>query len=158
MKGAGEGLWGMGSVVEGLAEDDEVDGVRGEGRVLKIADAELEVLEAIFAGLFGAELDHFLGIIDGDDVFAPAREQLGEESFAGAQIGDGEGREDAEEKVTESLPGAAGAVAAVEAAGDLIEIHLSLFLATLEDAFEVDLIGLVFGEFAGALDGEWGDV
>ena len=158
LEGAGEGLRGMRGVVKGLAEDDEVDGLRFEGRVLKIADAELEVLQAVFAGLFGAELDHFLGIIDGDDVFAAAGEQFGEETFAGAEIGDGEGGEDAEQKVSESLPRAAGAVAAVEAAGDLIEIQLSLFLATIQDAFEVDLIGLVLGEFACALDGEGSDV
>lgn len=35
---------------------------------------------------------------------------------------------------------------------------MSLFLATIQDAFEVDLIGLVLGEFACTLDGEGSDV
>lgn len=92
MERAGEGLLGLGGVVKGLAEDDEVDGLGIDRRVLKVADAELEIFEAVLAGLLGAELDHFLRIIDGDDAFAAAGEQFGEETFAGAEVGDGEGR------------------------------------------------------------------
>lgn len=158
LEGAGEGLRGIGGVVKGLTEDDEIDGLGGDGGVLEIADSKLEVLEAVFAGLFGAELNHLLGIIDGNDPFAAAGEQFGEKPFAGAEVSDGKWREDAEEQVAKGLPGASGAVTAVEAAGDLIEVQLSLFLAAFENPLEVDLIGLVLGELARALDGEGSDV
>lgn len=154
--GGADGGGGVVGVVEGLAEDDHIDAGGFEGWVLEVAEAEFEVVEAVFLGLAGAVGDHFFGVIDGDDAVAAAGEEFAEEAFAGAEVGDGDGGEDAEEEVAEGLPVAAGAVDAVEAAGDLVEIDAVLLLAALEDAAEVDGVGVDFGQFAGALDGELG--
>ena len=49
--------------------------------------------------------------------------------------------------MAKGLPGPSRAIDAIEAAGDLVEVELRLFAATSEDAFEVNLVAGVFGEF-----------
>ena len=46
-------------VVEGLAEDGEVDAALINGRALDIADAEFEVVQAVFVGERLSVFDHF---------------------------------------------------------------------------------------------------
>ena len=70
-----------------------------------------------------------------------------------AEIGDGEGRQDMEEQVTEGLPRTTGAIDAIKAASDLVEVKAGLLAAEIQDAAEIDLICLVFREFLGGPDG-----
>jgi hypothetical protein len=44
--GAGDGAGGVGGVMQGLAEDDEVDGCGFDGWVFEVAQPELEVFES----------------------------------------------------------------------------------------------------------------
>jgi hypothetical protein len=56
--------------------------------------------------------------------------------------------------MSKGLPRTARPVNAVEAAGDLVEENLRLFLAAGEHALEIDLVAVVFGEFLRAANGE----
>ncbi len=75
-------------MVEGLAEDGEVDGVFADGRGFDIADAEFEVVYAVGGGEGLCVFDHFRGEVDGDDFFGILGEELGEGAFASAEVGD----------------------------------------------------------------------
>ena len=94
--GGGEGAGGIDRVMKGLAEEGEIDGAGGNGWVLDVAEAVLEVCEAVLAGESGAELDHFFRVVDGDDFLCVAREQLGEGALAGAEIGNDDGADEGE--------------------------------------------------------------
>ena len=65
----------------------------------------------------GAELDHFLGVVHGDDVLGRAGEELGKRALARTQIRDDHWRQQSEEKVRQPLPRTARAVAATEFSG-----------------------------------------
>ena len=155
-KGRTQRLGGVLGVVQCLAEHHDVHGVRLDRRVLEVPETELQILQSILAGLAGAELDHLLGVVDGDHLAAPPRQQFGEQSLTGTEVGYHQGRQHAEQQVSEGLPGATGSVTPIESAGDLIEVHLRLLLPTGEHAFEVHDIAIVFGQFPGPLDGEAG--
>lgn len=150
-QGAGRGL----RVMEGLAEDDDVDALRFDGGGLEVAESELQVPEAGLSGLGDAEGDDLLGVVDRDDPPAADGEQFTEQTLARAEIGDDDGREEAEEELAEGLPGASGPIAAVEATGNLVEKEARLVFALGEDAAEVGLVGLVFREFAGPAQPEF---
>ena len=80
-------------------------------------------------------------------------EQLGNEAFAGAEIGDVDGGREAEREVADGFPGAAGAVVFAEAAGDEVEILFLGAPAFLEDAIEVGAVLGDDGEVGHGLDG-----
>lgn len=80
---------------------------------------------------------------------------MGDETFAGAEVGDFDFRDKVEEEVSDALPRAAGAVVFSEAAGDEVEVFFSLAAAFCDDAGKVFL---VFGEFGGIGGGGEGGV
>src|SRR5205823_4922932 len=99
-------------------------------------------------------LDDSLGIVHCDDFFGTASEKFAKQTFACAQIGDDDRRNNAQQHLAECLPGTAGAVTAVKAASDLVEIKLRLLGTAREDALEVYLVGTVFGNFFGGAVGD----
>src|SRR4051794_15544560 len=107
-----------------LAEHSKVHGVGIDGRIFQIAQSKLQILNAIFFRFGFAETDNAFRIVDGDDLFRPAREQFAEQTFTGTEVGDDDGRNGAEEQLAERLPRTAWTIAAVETPGDLIEINL----------------------------------
>src|SRR5271167_2324893 len=56
--------------------------------------------------------------------------------------------------MSERLPGTARPVDAVETSGDLVEINLRLFTAAGDDAFQINLVVRVFGQFLRAANRE----
>ena len=135
------------SVMQSLTEDDEVNALRFDGRILQIAEAKFQVLQTVFLRLVCAEGDDLFRVIDRDDLFAAAREQFAQQTLAGTKVGHSQRRQDAQQQMTERLPGSARAVHTVETTGNLVEIHLRLFVPAREDPFEVELIGGVFVRF-----------
>ena len=100
----GEGAFGVDGVVEGLAEDSEVDGGIVEGDVFDIAEAVFEVFDMVIFREAGAEFDHAFGVIDGENVFCFLGEELAEGAFAGAEVGDDHWGEELEEGFAEAFP------------------------------------------------------
>ena len=100
-----------------------------DGRRFEIAQAKFQVLKFIFAGLLGAVFDHLFRVIDRDDFFGATRQQLAEQTFARAKIGDNDRREHAQEQLPERLPRAARTVIAIKSPRHLIEIKLRLLRA-----------------------------
>ncbi len=92
--GFGDGFLWVLRVMQGLAEDGEIDGGVGQGDGLDVTEFVGEIGEAVFGGELGADLDHARGIVDTPDARGAAGEELGDEAFAGAEVGDGDrGRE-----------------------------------------------------------------
>src|SRR5438034_8135937 len=120
------------SVMQSLTEDDEVNALRFDGRILQIAEAKFQVLQTVFLRLVCAEGDDLFRVIDRDDLFAAAREQFAQQTFAGTKVGHSQRRQDAQQQMTERLPGSARAVHTVETTGNLVEIHLRLFVPARE--------------------------
>jgi hypothetical protein len=156
--GGSDGAGGIVCVVEGLAKEGKVDGAGRDGRVFDVAKAVLEVGEAVLAGKGGAELDHFLGVVDGDDLPGVAGKELGEGAFAGAEVGYNDGAYEGEQEVGDAFPSAAGAVAAAKAAGETVEVFAGLVLALVQDELEGGKVGLGLGDFEGAGSDDLGDL
>ncbi len=76
-------------VMQRLAENGEVDGTVGQGHGLDVAELVGQVREAVFPGQLGADLDHARGVVDAPDLLGPAGEELGDQAFAGAEVGHG---------------------------------------------------------------------
>ena len=145
-----DGALGVLGVMEGLAEDGEVHGGVGERDAFDIAEFIGEVGEAVFGGELGADFDHAGGVVDTPDLRGALGEELGDETFAGAEIGDRDRGCEAQGEVADRFPRTPGAVGFAKAAGDQVEV---LFLSTpalLEDAVKV---GSVVGEFGQGSDG-----
>jgi hypothetical protein len=151
---AGDGASRIGGVMQGLTEDDQIHRTRRQGRILEIAEAKLEVLQADPPGFRNAERDDSLRVVDGNHSLATSGEEFADQAFAGAEVGHRQRREDPQQEMAQGLPGAAGAINAIEAAGDLIEIDLGLVFPQGQDAPKVDTVGRLFGEFAGATNRE----
>ena len=145
-----DGALGVLGVMEGLAEDREVHRVVGERDTFDVAEFIGEVGEAVFGGELGADFDHTGGVVDAPDLRGALGEELGDEAFAGAEIGDRDRGREAQGEVADRFPRTPGAVGFAKAAGDQVEV---LFLSTpalLEDAVKV---GSVVGEFGQGSDG-----
>ena len=130
-----------------LAQNHQVNAVRFNRRVLQIAQPEFQVLQPVLLRLGRAERHHLFRIVHGDDLFAAARQQFAQQAFAGAQVGHDQRRQNPQQQMPERLPRTARAIDAVEPPGDLVEINLRLLAAAGEDAFEIDLVAGVFGQF-----------
>lgn len=156
-KGFVDGLLGVEGVVERLAEEGQVHGGVGEGKFFEVAELELHVFDAGAAGDAVGVFDHFLGVIDADDLFGALGEEEGEGAFAGADVGDAHGREEADEHLREALPGAAGNVVLSEAAGEFVEVGADAVLALFEDEAEGFVVVAGLGELEGGLAEEVGD-
>src|ERR1017187_10883265 len=144
----------VGGVVQGLAQDHEVNAVRFNRRILQIALPEFEIFQAVLFRLGRAEGDDFFRVVHGDDFFAAAREQFAQQTFARAQIGDDQRWQNPQQQMSKRLPRPARSINAVEAAGDLIEEDLRLLFAARKDALQIDLVAAVFGEFLRAANRE----
>ncbi len=137
-------------VVQRLTKNGEIDGAVGERNFFDVTQFIGEVGEAVFGGEFGADFDHAGRVVDAPDLVDAAGEELGEQAFAGAEIGDSDLGGEAEGEVADGFPRAAGAIVFPELAGDEVEILLLVGAAFLEAAFE---IGAVLGEFGQVGDG-----
>jgi hypothetical protein len=56
--GTGDALFGIGGVMEGLAQHHQINALRLDGRVFQVAQAEFQVLELVLFRLVGAEGHH----------------------------------------------------------------------------------------------------
>src|SRR5437773_5056262 len=140
-------------MMQGLAEDDQVNALRFDRGIFQIAQTKLQVLQAVLLRLGRAECDDLFRVIDGDDFFAAAREQFAQKPFTRAEINDGKRWQNSQQQVAEGLPRTARSINAVKAPGDVVEINLRLLVAAGEDAFEIELIGGVFWRFLRAAHG-----
>ena len=70
------GPLGMNGVVQGLAEDCEIDAVFSDRRIFNITQPVLEVLEAMLLRQLRSELDHLRRIIDGNNLTSSFRQEL----------------------------------------------------------------------------------
>ena len=143
-------------VVERLREDGEVHRAIGQRHLLDVAELVGEIGETVFLGELGADLDHLDGVVDAPDLAGAAGEELRDQAFAGAEVGDVDGGGEAQREVADGLPGAAGAVVFAEPAGDEVEILFLCAAAFLENTIE---IGTLFADdgklghgFGGGLD------
>ncbi len=124
-------------------------------RVRDVAEAILEVLEAVFFCQLRAELYHLGSVIDRDDFARVFREQLRERPLTRAEIRDGERRQEGDHGVGQRLPRTARAMIAPETAGELIEILARLVLAFAQNDLERGPIALHLGHFASQRAGQF---
>ena len=87
-----------------------------------------------------AEFDHFLGVIDGDDFFSRSREELGEGSLSGAEVGDHHRRQEPQQGVGQRLPRTTGHISAAEFSRKAVEILGRLVLAFSQRKGQVSLV------------------
>src|SRR5215469_12359561 len=99
-----DGALGVNSVVQRLTEDCQIDAVSRDRRVFNIAKAVFEILKAMLLRQLGAELDHLRRIIDGNNLARLFRQQLREGPPACPEIGNGQRREQSNERVRKRLP------------------------------------------------------
>ena len=135
-----------------LAQNDQIDTLRIDRRILQIAQAKLQILQAVLLRLVRAEPDHLLRVVNGDHLLRAAGQQLTQQPLARTQIRHHQRRQNPEQQMTECLPRSSGAVTAIKSAGDLVKINLRLLVTAREDSFEVDLISAVFGHLFGPAD------
>ena len=102
-------------------------------------------------GLVAADLDHFGGGVDGDDLLGALGQQQSKSALARAQIGDDHGRHQAQQGFGHALPGLAGHVILAEAAGHGVKEAAHLVLALAQDAAHGGLVGAASGISAFAL-------
>ena len=81
-KGSLHRLLRRGRVMERLAENRHVDRLVVERRIFNVTMTVLEVLETVLTGNLGAELDHLLRVVDGNDMLGPLSQQLRQRSNA----------------------------------------------------------------------------
>jgi len=92
--GAGDGALGMDRVVQCLAENGEVDCAFRNWRIFDVAQTVFEIGEAVFLRELRAELDHLRRVVDRDHFPCGLGEELRKRSFAGAEIGDRQFRQE----------------------------------------------------------------
>ncbi len=129
-----------------------------DGRVGQVAEAILEIGDAFLLRLGAAERDHLGGVVDGDDFFRAAGQELREPAFARAEVGDDDVRDELREQRADLGPGAAGAEAFAEAAGDAVEVFAGGGAALFQDEFEPGGIGLGAGDFGEGEQGGFEDL
>ncbi len=91
-------------VVQGLAEDGEIQRLLLDRRILDVAEPVFQIRQAVLDGERLAELDHFRRKIHGDDLFGALGEQLGQGAFAGPEVGDHPVVEHLDERLGQRLP------------------------------------------------------
>lgn len=141
-------------MMQGLAENDQINTFRLDWRIFQVTQAELEVFQSVALGFAGPERHHFFRIIDCDDLSGTLGEQFANQPLAGTEVGNDNRRQDPEQQLPKRLPGSSGTITAVEAPGDLIEVNLGLFASAHENAFEIDLVPGMLGQFSGPLHSE----
>lgn len=160
-EGLGDRFLRMLGVVKSLAEDGEIHRCVGKRDLLDVTELVGEVREAVFLGERGADLDHLGRTVDAPDLPGAAGEELGDQTLAGAEVGDDDGRGETKREVADGFPRAAGAVVFTQAAGDEVEVFLLVGAALGEGAGEAGAVGgelglLGNGVGRGAEEGEGG--
>ncbi len=145
-----EGAQWMASVVQGLAEDGQIDATWVERWVFEVAEAILKIGEAVFLGEFSPVGDHLFGVIDGIDLGSTLGEELGQGALAGPQICDDEGRQELDEGLAEGLPGATGDVVTAKFSRQGVKVCLSGLGTLAQDDTERGGVRPRFPQFAGS--------
>ena len=140
-------------VVEGLAEDRQVDRPVGEGHLLDVAELVGQVGQVVLARELGAHLDHPGRVVDAPDLLRVARQELRDQPLAGSQVRDDDLGHEPEREPADRLPRAPGAVVAAEAPGDHVEILLGDPPALREDPLQVPAVLLDHLEAGDAVHG-----
>ena len=135
-------------VMQRLAEDDEIDAARRDGRLGQVAQAELEIGDALLLGLGATKRDHLGGVVHGDDFFRAPREQLGEPALAGAQVSHNDSGHKLRKERADFRPGASWTKTFSQAAGDAVEVIARGGTAFLQHEFQSGRVGLSCGHFA----------
>jgi hypothetical protein len=65
-----DGALGVQGVMERLREEDQIDLAVADGNLFHVAEAELDVFDAVAEGLLAADFDHLGRGVDGDDLLA----------------------------------------------------------------------------------------
>src|SRR5512133_1804540 len=138
----------MNGMVQRLAENCKVDAVFSDGRVLNIAQPVLKILESVFLRQLRPELDHLRRVIDGNNFARSFRQQLRECPLACSQIGDGQRREQRDQRVRKRLPRSPRHIASTEFASEFIEVFPRLILPLLEHKLQTGAIARTFAQFA----------
>jgi hypothetical protein len=99
-----DGFLRMNGVMQGLAQNCEIDTVFRNRRIFNVAEPVFEVLEAVLFCELRSEFDHLRRIIDGDDFARVFSEQLRKRPFAGPQVGNCQWREQGDERVCQRFP------------------------------------------------------
>jgi hypothetical protein len=91
--GGSQGPFRSNGVMQRLAENRQIDTFLCDRRILHIAQPVFQILETVFFGQAGSELNHFRGVIDRDHFAGILREQLRESPFPRSQISHGQRRQ-----------------------------------------------------------------
>src|ERR1043166_3403257 len=108
--------------MQSLTEQDEIDRVLGNRRLLEIAQPVFEIVDSMLSSELGAEFDHLWRIIDRYDFARVSSQELRKGAFPGAEIGNGQAGNQRDQRVRESFPGTARHITASEFSSKLIEI------------------------------------
>lgn len=137
------GLW-VGEVMENLDHADDVDLVVGEKVAgFNVAEAKFDVGEVVCVGLVAGALEHFLGVVDGDEAGSAGPEEFDAVAGAGADIGDDESvwKEGAEDGAAEGVA-EEGFADEVPLVGELVEEgSIGAGFAFEEDIGEAFVVG-----------------
>ncbi len=145
-----KGALGMERVVERLREEDAIDRSGADGQLFHVADSEVDVFDSDALRVVAADVNHLFRAVDGDDFFGALGEEQGEGAFARAEVGDDHGRQEAQQRFGEALPGFPWDIVGTETACDGVKEAAHLVLALFEDAAHGGLVG---GELGGLLLG-----
>lgn len=118
-----KGGLGIGEVVKNLDDTDDVDLVLGQQvGGFDVAEAEFDVGEVVCVGLVAGALEHFLGVVDGDEAGGTRPEEFDAVAGTGADIGNDEsvGEEGAEDGAAEGVA-EEGFADEVPLVGELVE-------------------------------------
>ena len=128
---AANGLGRLFRVMQRLAQNHQVNAAGFNRRVLQIALPEFQVFQPVLFRLGRAERNNLFRIVHGDDLFAAPRQQFAQQTFARAEVGHDQRRQDAQQQMPERLPRTARSIDAVKASGNLVEINLRLLAAAV---------------------------
>jgi hypothetical protein len=111
----GNGVRRVLRVMQRLAQNHQVNAAASIGGFCRFAQAEFQILHFVFLRLGRAERHDFFRIVHGNDFFRAAREQFAQQTFARAQIGDDQRRQNSQQQMSERLPRPARPIDAVKA-------------------------------------------
>lgn len=94
----------------------------------------------VLGGELLPELDHFFGVVDGDDLLGSLGEELGEGSFARSEVGDDLVVEYFEQSFGESFPGATGHIVTAKLSRKFVKIGAREVFALAENEGESFLV------------------
>jgi hypothetical protein len=104
----------MGGMVQGLAENHDVDAGRQNGGLFQVTQPELEVPQSRLPRFRGTEGDDFLRVVDGNHLATPHGQQFAEQPLTGSEIRHIHCRQQSKQHLAKGLPRSTGTVAAVK--------------------------------------------